>query len=493
MSSATLGQTELGHIPIEFIERIEVIKGPLSGIYGADAVGGVVQIFTKNGGDTKSSIELQAGSFAHNKAIAAFNSSHFRFSASREQNNGIDATQNTAQGNDDSDSFEESAINLGANFNLNASTKLAITGLLADNEIEFDNTFGADTGFLTENELANLSANITGRFSDTIKWSNTLGYTENNAFTEAFAVFGSGQFDTQRLTLSSQLDVKLSEHSTFIIGSDYYDEDVTTDADFAETTRDNVGIFTQYQNQFGPIGLVANLRFDDNSAFGNETNGSIGLTYKITPYTQLSASYGTAFRAPTFNALFFPFSGNINIQPEESESVEISLRGSFGANNSSAWRVSVFDTEITNLIEFPAPNFIASNVNEASIQGVELELSTQLGHWNLAGSLNFLDAINESTDEQLILRPEQSLKFSIDRQFGNLLLGADLLAENGRFSPAGIELDNYERIDLKAAYTINKHFKLSAKIGNLTDEDTQLVSGFNTEERSIFVSGKYTF
>lgn len=485
VSSATLGSTNLGHIPIDIIERIEVVKGPLSGLYGADAVGGVIQIFTKKGGENENNIEIQAGSFGHQKVIAGLNTSHFRASVSREKNDGIDATTTLIQGNDDDDGFEETAINLGGSFAFNDSTTLAVNAFFADNEIEFDNQFGADAGRSTQNEIASISATLDNNISEKVTWSTTLGLTNNDSLTEAF----SSRFDTKRLSLSTQGVFQLSNNGSAVIGLDYYDEEIETNSNFAVTDRDNTGLFGQYQNKYGKLGVVANLRIDDNSAYGDETNGSLALSYPLSSSTRLTASYGTSFSAPTFNALYFPGFGNVNIQPEESETIELSLRGN---STNIQWRISAYDTEIENLIESPAPNFIAINTNEASLQGIEFEIGTTIAHWNIASSLNLLDATDEATGNGLIRRPEQTLKLSANRQFGKLSIGADLLAENGRFDQ-GEELDSFERFDLRTSYKVTEKFIISAKAGNITDEDYELAKSFNTEGRSLLVSGKMNF
>ena len=485
VGSATLGSTELGHIPLELIERIEVVKGPLSGLYGADAIGGVIQVFTKKPGNSQSNIKLSAGSFGHGKASASFSNSNFRIAVSREDNTGIDSTTAVADGNDDDDGFEETAINLGANFSLGDFADVSISGFFTDNEIEFDNLFGDGTGFNTENEVSSVSANFTGQYNEAIKWSSVIGFTNNDSFTEAFF----SQADTQRISLSSQAEITLSSNHLLILGSDYYDEEITTLSEFPEDSRDNTGIFSQLQSQFGSLGVVANLRFDDNSAYGDQTNGSLALTYSLSQNTRLTASYGTAFRAPTFNELFFPNFGNPDLEPEESETFEISLRGNAG---NTQWRISAYDTTIDNLIEFVAPTFLPVNTNEASLEGIELELATNIGQWRLSGSLNFLDATDEATGLELIRRPEQTLKLSVDRAFGNFGFGVDLLAENGRFD-AGEELDSFQLVDLRASYKITDKFDITAKVGNLFDEDYELVSGFNTEGSSVFVTGQLKF
>jgi len=488
INSATLGSTDIGHIPLDFIEKIEVVKGPLSGLYGADAIGGVIQIFTKKGAES-SSLSLEAGSFGHKKAAAALNSKNFRFSVKTEETDGIDAHINNDNGNDDEDGFKETAINIGSNFELSDSSELVISGFFAENEIEFDNPFATSPAeYKTENEINTLTANLSNKFSSVTQLSSTLGYSQNNSSTPAYG----SQADTDRLSFSSQGEFNLTADQLLILGADLYDESVTSDQNFATTDRDNLGVFTQFQSQINNFGSVLNLRYDDNSTYGSETNGSLALNYFLSESTRITASYGTAFRAPTFNELYFPGFGNADLQPEESESFELSLRGNINSETrASQWRISAYNTQIENLIGY-SPEFTAINIDSAKITGVELELGTQVANWLLNGSINLLDATDETTGEQLARRPKQSLQLSIYRNVGKLNIGADILAERGRYD-AGEELNGFERVDLKAAYNFSEHFELSAKIGNAFDEEYQLVKDYNTEGRSFLLNGKYKF
>lgn len=489
VGSATLGFTDLGHIPIDIIDRIEVVKGPLSGLYGADAIGGVIQIFTKKGGIEAKNVSLIAGSFGHQKLTANLSNQEFRLSVSREENDGIDATKIATGGNEDKDGFEETAVSFAYSHDINENTKATFSLFNTNNEIEFDNLFGIDTGYFTKNDITNIALNVDTKTGSGAKWSTTVGYTKNDANTPAFAIFNSSRFDTKRLSLTSQGQYSLKNNAKLIVGADYYQEDINTDADFAETSRHNVGLFTQYQQDFSTIGLVGNLRIDDNSAYGNNTNGSLALSVPINASTRFTAMYGTAFRAPTFNELYFPFAGNADIQPEESDSFELSLRGS---HENLAWRISAYDTQIKNLIEFPAPNFVATNTSEASLQGLELELNAKLDEWTLSTSLNLLDAKNDTTGEELIRRPEQTFKLGLSRKFNKSSLSINLSQEKGRYE-LGQELDSFTLIGISTSHQIAENFKVTTKIGNLLDKDYQLASGFNTEGFSFMLGGKITF
>lgn len=494
--SPTLGSTELAHLPIEAIERIEIVKGPLSGLYGADAIGGVIQIFTKKGRtEGNGNIAISTGSNGFKKGVLALNAgnekNNFRAILATEKTDGIDSTSIVSGGNNDDDGFEANNINLSANFALSDATSLSISHLQTDNEIEFDNTFGDDTGYFSENDIKNTTVSINSALSESLQWNTTLGKQTDKAETAAF--FSSVEGD--RLSLTSQVEKKLGSGQVITAGIDAYNEDINTSNSFPVTDRDNKGLFAQLQNNFGSFGIVANLRFDDNSAYGNDTNGSLAINSQLGEKTRLTISYGTAFRAPTFNDLYFPGFGNPDILPEESESFEISLRGNTSA---AQWRVSAFNTDVKNLIGFDSATFLAANTADASLQGLEFEIGTNVSNWYIAANLDLLSAEDDSTGVELDDRAEKTLNLSASRDFGAFGARIDVLAEDGRHDLSGTEVPSFVKIDLGGTYAISKNLELSAKINNLFDKDysVNLISptdSFNTEGRTFTVTGKYSF
>jgi len=494
--SPTLGSTELSHLPIEAIERIEVVKGPLSGLYGADAIGGVIQIFTKKGAsDGTGSISISAGSNGFKKGVISVGTgdekNNFRATLATEETDGIDSTSILSGGNDDDDSFEADNINLSGGFALSDNTNLRISHLQTDNEVEFDNTFGDDTGFFSENTIKNTSVAINSALSDSLQWNTTLGKQTDEAETKAF--FSTVEGD--RLSFTSQVEKQLSAGQVLTLGIDAYDEDIKSSNSFPVTDRDNKGIFTQLQKNFGSIGVVANLRFDDNSAYGNDTNGSLAINSQLSEQTRLTVSYGTAFRAPTFNDLYFPGFGNPDVQPEESKSLEVSLRGNTAA---AQWRISAFNTDVKNLIGFDSATFLAANTVDASLQGLEFEVGTNINDWYLAANLDLLSAEDDSTGKELDDRVEKTLNLSASKNFGAFGARVDVLAEDGRHDLSGTELSSFVKVDLSGSYAISENFKLSAKVNNLFDKDYTLnlisqTASYNTEGRTFKITGKYSF
>lgn len=499
VGSATLGAAALNSFPIEAIERIEVVKGPLSGIYGADAVGGVIQLFTKKGGEGLGSARVSLGSDSLYEYGLTMNGGNdkvsFRISADAEDTDGIDNTTLTANGADDDDSFEEKAVSLAgqAKFTENTSANLSI--LYADSEVEFDDLFGGvSAGLLTQNTVLNSAFNLTTKVNDSLTWVTTLGINKDESVTPEPSSYPS-DITTNRDVLGTELQIQTNSKTTATVGIDYYQEDIETLSDFPVTDRDNKGVYGQLKSDLGKIGFVTSLRFDDNSAYGSDTNGSIAINYDINDAVRAVASYGTAFVAPSFNSLYFPFFGNPDLLPEESESLEISLHGNHDNMN---WRVSAYHTDIENLFSFDPATFLAANVGEAEIKGLEFEIDAQLADWQLAVNFDLLSAEDKDTGIELDGRAERTMQVSANRDFDKLNLRFDVKFEDGRFDNRGTELSGHGLFDISASYQVNDDIKLLANFDNLFDKDytVNLIgtsNSYNTEGRQAKITLLYNF
>lgn len=496
VGSATLGAAALNSYPIEAIERIEVIKGPFSSIYGADAVGGVIQLFTKKGGSGLGAVSATFGSDSLQEYDLSFNGGNdvysFHIAAHTEQTDGIDRTSILSDGNADDDAFEQDSFSLGGQLNISETSNLKLSILSTDSTVEFDNTFGADPGLATENEALSSALAFNTQLNENWNWSTTLGVNTDESVTNGS--FPS-EFVTNRETLGTELSGRLSETSTLTFGADYYQEDIESSNDFPVTERDNAGVFTQFQSLGERIGVVASLRYDDNSAYGTDTNGSIALSYNINEQLRAVASYGTAFVAPSFNRLYFPFFGNPDLLPEESESFELSFIGNYSAVD---WRVSAYQTDVENLFSFNPATFLAANIGEARLEGVEAELLTNVADWQLSLNADVLSATNETTGIELDDRAERSLSVSAAKDYDALNVRFDLRSESNRFDNSGTQIGGYGLLDISASYQINDALKVSANIDNLFDKDYTLNliganNRYNTEGRQAKLSVRYSF
>lgn len=498
VASATLGAATLEAIPVSSIERIEVVKGPLSGIYGADAIGGVIQIFTHQPDDvteTGGTLKVTAGSHNTQKYNVSVHSgdgkNQFRANLNYEETDGIDRTTITSGGNNDDDDFEETSGSLSAILRPADEVAIYLDYLRTDYTNDFDNTFGADTGYVTDGEVESFSSKLVYDINDAVKLTTDLGYFRDESVTPAFL----SDIETERKSLSVQLDTVVSSSSTLTAGVDYYDEEVDTRASFSETKRDNTGIFAQWQYQQGDLSMTASVRHDDNEAYGEDTNSSFALGYDIAENLLVTLSYGTAFKAPSFNDLYFPFYGNPDIKPEESESVELSIRGNHA---DVQWRVSLYKTDVDDLIAYNILTFSADNIDEATLEGVELEASTYIGQWYVAANAEYLEARDDITNEFLDDRALVSANLEVGRFYNAFYMGVDVQGEHGRHDGNGRVLGGFGKVDINLSYQFTEQFKVSGRIGNLFDKKYVLnVVSFNddyrTDDRTFEISGSYDF
>ena len=265
VGSATLGSASLNSYPIEAIERVEVVKGPLAGIYGADAVGGVIQLFTRKGQEGRGTATATIGSDSlveYGLALNVGNDEHsFRISAHVEELDGFDRTSILTGGNADEDGFEQTAVSLAGKTTLSDSTTAQLSILYSDNSADFDNTFGEDIGNVNDSETLSAALNITTELSDTLRWSNTLGLNSDEVDTTSS--FPS-TFETDRDSFGSELQFTASKNTTLVAGINYYEESISSTTMFPVDERDNKSAYVQLQSSLNKFDLIGTLRYDDN-------------------------------------------------------------------------------------------------------------------------------------------------------------------------------------------------------------------------------------
>jgi len=500
VGSATLGTTAFQLIPIYQIERIEILRGPQSSIYGSEAIGGVLQIFTRKGsGPTNYAVTAAGGSFSTAQAGANVNGesngTHYSIAASYDKTDGFDARQPVPGpfGFDqpDDDGYENTAVQLRAGHRTQSGSEFEAFLLRAQGETEFDGSFEDRNEFVQQVAAANAI------FNPTAIWQTTLRIGESRDDSDNFSPDGafSSAFNTKRKQAYWINNIELGPSGVLTLGADYLDDVVDSTSEFTETSRDNVGVYGQYLADYGSNQVTLSIRNDDNEAFDSKTTGGIGWGYRWRNSTRLYLRAGNAFKAPTFNELYFPGFGNPDLDPETAVAYEAGLEGAPGWGR---WALRLFRNEVDNLIVTemdPATGLFApKNVDEARIDGIELELNALLAGWNTSFALTLLDPVNKTTGAELPRRARESLSINTSKQFGNFNLGGSILAKGDRYDDAlnTIPVDSYVVVDLLAEYLLSENFLIKAKIGNLFDEDYEEASGFNTAGRNILLTLRYS-
>ena len=496
--------TALQHIMLDQVERVEIVRGNVSSLYGSNAVGGVIQVFTKRGkGEPAPSASIMAGSrntsdlqVGYGGAVGA---TRFNLNFSRFDTRGFSAVD-TAQAplaNPDPDGYRNQGLSFSASHKLNRAHELGVAVFATEAWLDYDDPlFGLPTDQQRSNqELSMLQAWWEARFLE--QWKSRFTASESKDHRNDTL---NGSFFSKSNTRTRQLiwdnEVRLSPPHAITLGVEGRNQTLDSGSVFGSDPlrdRDVSAGRIGYLGRIGGHTLQANYRYEDYSDFGSEGTYFLGYGYDLTSAWRVTLSHATAFRAPTFLDLD-PVFGNPNLQPERSKTNEIGLQWASGA---SRVRVTYFDTEYQDAIVLDNL-FIPQNVQTASNQGVETSYSGVLFGLDVRGSLTFQDPVEQDSttapQRQALRRAKTLAALSLFKSFGALRLGGDWRYSGERrdqnitnstvtvFEPA------YSVLNLMARYQLSKNIWFGARLENALDEDYRLVSGYNTAGRGLFLT-----
>lgn len=496
INSSTLGQAPLEHIALNQIERIELVRGPRASLYGSDAIGGVLQIFTRKGTEglrpsaklglaTKGTFEAAAGLNAGNSA------GWFNLNAEGLRTDGFNACNpNTGcwSNETDPDGYYRTNFGLNAGSQLNAATDLEFNLQQTRGLNEYDNSFGANRS-RTEQQIAGVKLGLQALPAWKIRLST--GQTLDKA-AEIDAHDGKendyqSHIDGQRLHSSWLNELRLADNQQLNLGLDRTQDSVNSSNQYDQNWRQNTGVFGLYQLDVWQQQLQLSGRQDHSSQYGNNDTGAIAWGSQLTDSLRSRVSYGTAFKAPTLNDLYWPGSGNPTLQPEKSSTSEIGLDAQQGWGK---WSVSLFRTKIDQLIAWaPDPastsgNWRPFNVDKAEIRGLELQLDTEVFGWRSNNQLTLLDPKTKTEganyDKRLLRRPTATAKLSLERMIQGQLLAVDWLAENHRFDNVANtkRTGGYGLLNLRTERALGQSWRWQFGLDNLLDHEYETAQGY---------------
>lgn len=496
VGSATLGTTPFQDIPIDQIQRIEIVRGPRSSLYGSEAIGGVIQIFTRKGsGPSKPHLSIGGGSYGTYDASTGVSGSTARgwysVNAAHRATRGFNACNGQAgvggcfTNEPDDDGYRNTSGSARAGYQFSSGAQVSINALRTQGHNEYDGSYVNQSNFLQQVLGGGL------RFSPTGNWhvSARAGRSQDDSDNFLNGAFKT-RFNTLRDTASLQNDISLGSNHLLTLGADYQNDQVSSTSAYSVDSRNNEGAFTEYQGYLGRQQLQASLRHDNNEQFGGHNTGALAWGYRFPNEMRLRASYGTAFKAPTFNELYFPSFGNPNLRPENSRSAELGVSGSH-------WSVSAYQTTIDDMIAFDSSTSAPANIRSARIRGAEVTTSIKLSGWRLQGALTLLDPENRSAGSNqgntLPRRARRQARIDADRAFGRYRFGATILAVGKRYDDLANTrtLAGYTTVDLRAEYRFDKAWRLQARIENLLDKDYETAAFYNQPGRSVYVTLRY--
>ena len=490
LTSATTGATALENIPIDQIERIEVVPGQLSSLYGSDAIGGVIQIFTKSGRYSQgASAAAGLGSYGTYSANAGINravgSSEFSVNFGYLESAGFDATKPSSSFHDpDKDGYKNTNFSGKLAQHLDANNELGLTAFYSDGFTHFDAGQGLDDiNHQTLSAYSFYSRNRIGAWESLLK----LGQSMDSIYTTgAFPGFVT----TRTPQVTWQNNFKLSS-GTAIAGLEYLEQRVSADPPFVPDSRRISSAFAGYLGEVGDHSWQANVRTDDNSQFGNHVTGLLGYAYRVSPDLKVRAAASTAFRAPTFNDLYSPFGSNPDLRPESAVNGEAGVNYQSGSDRVSA---TYFRNRIKDLILLDS-NFIPQNLGPAVVEGVELGYDTTFGGFRAGAKLTLQNPVDKSTGTLLPRRAKEYGSATVSKSSGPWTVGGEVIANGARFDQPGenpaTRMHGYGLLNLTAAYSLSREWSLRARWNNVFDREYELAQGFNTPGSNVFVAVQY--
>ena len=499
IGSATLGTASFQDIPVQQIERIEIVRGPRASLYGSEAIGGVIQIFTRKGGGALTpSFSATAGSYGtYNTAVGLTGGGEqgwFNAKLNQQNTTGFNACRGSLVAGcftiePDKDGYHNLSLGLNGGYRFDNGVVADAQLLRANSKNKFDGS--------SVNEAEGVQQVLGGslKFAPTQAWNMTLraGSGQDNSDNFLNGVFKT-RFDTQRDSLSWQNDFALDADQLFTAGLDYQNDRVASTTLYTQATRSNRALFGQYQGSFGAHSLQASLRRDDNQQFGGHDTGGLGYGYAISDSTRLTASYGTAFKAPTFNQLYYPGFGSATLRPELSRSVEV---GAAGHGTFGKWSLNAYQTDITDLIGFDA-FFLPVNINAARLKGLEGQLKMQLADCDFSGTLTLQDPRQTSGVNQgklLNRRATEAMRIEVAHDFGVYRLATSLYAEGRRFddlaNASTKRLGGYGLLDVRAEYRVAPDWLVQGRVDNLLDKQYETAQFYNQARRGLYFTLNY--
>ena len=495
VDSATAGLAAFEHLPLEQIDRIEVLRGPASGLYGSDAIGGVVQVFTRGGqGSGGARAAAGYGSYGTRTLSASLGGddgqTDARLAVGHTATRGFSATRPSIP-------FGQYNADADGGRNLNASGRLVrrwapgqelgLSFFAVDAATRFD--AGPATDDRNRQSILAFAAHSRNRIGE--GWESLLRAGRSSDDIDTTGAFPSAFRTTQdQLTWQNTVQVPLGR---LIAGVDHLEQRVSATVPYEVGSRRTLGAFAGLAGEVGAHAWQINLRHDDNSQFGGQPTGSLAWAWAPAASLRLRAGAGTAFKAPTFNDLYYRdafFNGNPTLRPERSRSREVGADLRIGAQRIS---LTAFDNEIRDLIVIDPVTFgTVINLQRTRTRGLELGWRATLGPVRLRAEATLQDPQDADTGRQLPRRARQFGALGASLPAGRWLAGVEISGADARFDRAGEppanRMGGFGVVNATLRYAIDRNWAVDLRWDNVFDRDYEQVQHYTVPRSQLFVA-----
>lgn len=481
LRSATSGGPSWQYFPVELIERVEIVRGARSSLYGSDAVGGVVQAFTLDPEETPTGwVEAGAGNFNTQKGSAgiAASAGNTRVSLSGLHKE-TDGTAVITGGKDRG--FRNTAGIGRVVHELESGGEASLVMVQSEGSTEYE---GGDIDFMIRTIGFGLETPVSEY------WRQSLQFSESRDDTDNITPTYFAAFNTRSRAARWDNTFTWNVHE-LVVGAELMTDEVSGTTDYAESSRTNSALYSQLRLNFGPTDLQLSLRGDDNEAYGKNETGGIALGHALDRSHRVRVSYATAFRAPTFNDLYFP-GANPDLKAEESGTVEL---GASGHYQNWFWDAVLFQLDVDNLIAWsPTPSglWTPMNVNEARIRGAELTAGFESDGWRADAALTLLDPEDRESGNRLQRRSGKTLRLDLSKQVGTWDFGGTVVAEGYRYDDRSNDdrLPGFATLDLRAGWRFASDWSTRLTLANVLDKEYSTARYDSSNDLDYIAAGR---
>ncbi len=512
INSIDTSGSPLRFLPLSNVDRIEILRGPASALYGADAVGGVIQIFTRKG---RAGIHVDAfagfGTNGTQKVESGLSGGNerwrFSLSGSDFRTDGISAVRNARRRDSDNDPMRTLGVNGSLSFIPTAGHELSAQWSHNHGQTFFDSTSGTGT-FNSRNDFINESWSLASKNAINEAWDSTLRYGQSLDDQTSYSSATGSTIITRTSQVSWQNDVKLPLGKGLVL-FERLDQHVGP-------TNKFTGGKTDIHNDAVVLGWTANFekhrwqlsgRHDNHSSFGDRNTWAAGYGYALTSAWRINASAGTSFKAPTPYQLYATSSGlipNPNLRPEEGRNKELSLIWAEAGNTAS---VTWYRNDVTDLIDYQSGAQQYRNVNKAKFEGWTFTAGSTVSEWNISAAVDLLEARDETTHQTLERRAKEKLSLNADRNWGALTTGIELQAAGHRYSGLqrtstfydreALRMGGYTTFNVTAKYVLTPELTLELRGNNLANKQYTTIRAnalydYNAPGANYFVGLRYS-
>ncbi len=511
ISDANSGDAPFSLLPLNAIERVEIVKGPRAAIYGSDALGGVINLITRQADGHELAVMSGSNNYSNLEGVfsTSVSAARLQLNVGVENTDGYDVTEkdpSQPRGKDhDRDGYSNRNIGAGARVDLERFGELTAKGQYAEGDADYDNAWGNDAF-----EFENYQAMLGWQKSD-----ERIGYDVQLSRSQDDNTQTGTEFETRYQTKRNALDARVQYQQSDALalsgGVNWLNEDVSgSSVSLEKAKRHDLALFAGAFYDNGRWLANATVRSDDYQYQGRQNTYQAAVGFRPLKAVTVRLNQGTAFRAPTFTDLYVEgnpwVAANPLLQPEEARNTEL---GVHIQTRNGSWDVAIFSNRIDNLIasDFDAQSgkFKSVNIDAATLEG--MELSSRFTAFGLEHTLalTLLDASDDTTGADLVRRPSRSLNWSLAKSWDKLDLGVDFIYRSNRpsISYFNTRLGGYAIINLSANYHLVEGLTLSARVDNLSDKhyttagfdlasDGSLL-GYVPPGRQVFVGARYRF